>query len=273
MQHDQVSSPRSPSKKCIQVKALVAASRRCRRAVKSRGGDPSCQQCWEGRSRTELNLSLPICRFTRSPPPKFLDKRFSSSATPSCPTPLAAEIVALKAAFINANLVWDFVCMVARRWHGRRGRDLKLFPGERENSFRTKEPFLSSNSAASPGSNHAHGSEPLIYTFESVIYAGSQNEGRSNVAEGESALGNDRAQGKRSGILCGACKRALAGIAPRGWPPRIFRISSCIQILSEAPEGFEFRRRTFQTQAQFVYSNYSGKILPNALRLVSLLRR
>ena len=72
------------SKKCIQVKALVAASRRCRRAVKSRGGDPSCQQCWEGRSRTELNLSLPICRFTRTPPPKFLDKIFSlSSATPT----------------------------------------------------------------------------------------------------------------------------------------------------------------------------------------------
>ena len=143
---------------------------------------------------------------------------------------------------------------VARRWHGRRGRDLKLFPGERENSFRTKEPFLSSNSAAPPrggvimrmGANHS-----FIHLNPLSMLARRMKEGRM-LPKVKALLGMIGPKGKgRSGILCGACKRALAGIAPRGgWPPRIFRISSCIQILSEAPEGFEFRRRTFQTQAQ-----------------------
>ena len=132
--------------------------------------------------------------------------------------------------------------------HGRRGRDLKLFPGERENSFRTKEPFLSSNSAAPPrgvimrmGANHS-----FIHLNPLSMLARRMKEGRM-LPKVKALLGMIGPKGKgRSGILCGACKRALAGIAPRGWPPRIFRISSCIQILSEAPEGFDeepFRHR------------------------------
>ena len=125
-----------PSKKCIQVKALVAASRRCRRAVKSRGGDPSCQQCWEGRSRTELNLSLPKnpnCRLTRTPPPNFSKNIFiiisyAYLSDPSSPCAIYCNL--------NVNVVWEFAWLArseALAWPAR--SRFETFPGGERTHF------------------------------------------------------------------------------------------------------------------------------------------
>ena len=111
----------------------------------------------EGTQRSQT-ISLPICRFTAAAA-LIDDERFSLAALPALlPSlrPRAQDVAEEGGPFVRRRqrLCWLGVATaMAMAWPA--GSRFELFPGE-ENSFRTKEPFISPDAPpASPESNQA----------------------------------------------------------------------------------------------------------------------
>ena len=163
---------------------------------------------------------------------------------------------------------------------------MKLFPSGREPTHFEQRSLSSNSTPLLPpprvimrGVNHSciftH-----VSTFESVIYADCRQEGRrSNVTHKVAVLAPVRTIGPRGKGETSYIHIAVDVKGHLAKSPRIFRISSCIQIWQRLRK-VSSRNLSGQDPPPCppafvpnISCNYSREILPKALKLVSLLRR